>query len=41
MDLQNELIELYKKAIEYFSAFDDSKHMEFLQKLQRLFQEQD
>jgi len=30
------LITLYKEAIEYFSALNDEKHFEFLQKLQKL-----
>lgn len=32
-----ELIELYNKAIEYYSAFDNDKHLEYLSKLQELF----
>ena len=28
---------LYNKAIEYYSAFNDEKHFEYLQKLQQLF----
>ena len=31
------LIMLYNKAIEYYSALNDEKHLEFLQKLQKLF----
>jgi hypothetical protein len=30
---------LYNKAIEYYSALNDEKHLEYLQKLQRLFQD--
>ena len=28
---------LYNKAIEYFSALNDERHFDFLQKLQKLF----
>jgi hypothetical protein len=28
---------LYNKAIEYYSALNDERHIEFLQKLQKLF----
>lgn len=31
-----QLISLYNKAIEYYSAMNDERHMEFLQKLQKL-----
>lgn len=31
------LMELYNKAIVYYSALSDEKHLEYLQKLQRLF----
>jgi len=31
------LIGLYNKAIEYYSAFNDEKHLEYLQKLQKMF----
>lgn len=30
-------MELYNKAIVYYSALSDEKHLEYLQKLQRLF----
>ncbi len=30
------LISLYNKAIEYYSALNDEKHIEYLQKLQNL-----
>ena len=36
-DIVNNLIPLYNKAIEYYSALNNEKHIEFLQKLQRLF----
>lgn len=32
-----QLIMLYNKAIEYYSALNDEKHMAYLQKLQKLF----
>jgi len=31
------LIGLYNKAIEYYSAINDEKHIEYLQKLQKMF----
>lgn len=31
------LIALYNKAVEYYSALNDDKHMMYLQKLQTLF----
>ena len=31
------LMELYNKAIVYYSALSDEKHLEYLQKLQKLF----
>jgi len=34
------LMELYNKAIVYYSALSDEKHVEYLQKLQRLFQDE-
>ena len=36
-DIVNKLIPLYNKAIEYYSALNNEKHIEFLQKLQKLF----
>ena len=30
---------LYNKVIEYYSALNDERHLEYLQKLQRLFQD--
>ena len=30
------LISLYNKAIEYYSAMNDERHMEYLNKLQKL-----
>ena len=40
-ELQSEKVQqlmgLYNKAIEYYSAFNDEKHFEYLQKLQQLF----
>ena len=33
------LIMLYNKAIEYYSALNDEKHLMYLQKLQKLFQD--
>jgi hypothetical protein len=30
-------MELYNKAIVYYSALSDEKHIEYVQKLQRLF----
>ncbi len=35
--LLDNLMELYNKAIVYYSALSDEKHLEYLQKLQRLF----
>lgn len=35
--LVDNLMELYNKAIVYYSALSDEKHLEYLQKLQRLF----
>lgn len=29
----SDLMELYNKAIEYYSAFNNDKHLEYLQKL--------
>jgi hypothetical protein len=34
------LMELYNKAIVYYSALSDEKHLEYLQKLQRLFSDE-
>jgi hypothetical protein len=34
------LIILYNKVIEYYSALNDEKHLEYLQKLQRLFKDE-
>jgi hypothetical protein len=34
------LMELYNKAIVYYSALSDAKHIEYLQKLQRLFSDE-
>jgi len=34
------LISLYNKAIEYYSALNDDKHIEFLQKLQKVLQDE-
>ena len=34
------MISLYNKAIEYYSAANDERHIEFLQKLQRLLQDE-
>jgi hypothetical protein len=31
------LIALYNKAVEYYSALNDDKHLEYLMKLQKLF----
>ena len=31
------LIALYNKAVEYYSALNDDRHMEYLMKLQKLF----
>jgi len=31
---------LYNKAIEYYSALNDEKHLEYLQKLQKMFQDE-
>ena len=36
-NLVDNLMELYNKAIVYYSALSDEKHLEYLQKLQRLF----
>lgn len=36
-ETMQELMELYNKAIEYYSAFDNDKHLEYLEKLQMLF----
>ena len=33
------LISLYNKAIEYYSALNDEKHIEYLQKLQKVLQD--
>lgn len=33
------LIMLYNKAVEYFSALNDERHHEYLEKLQKLFQD--
>lgn len=33
------LIMLYNKVIEYYSALNDERHLEYLQKLQKLFQD--
>lgn len=33
------LIMLYNKAIEYYSAINDERHLEFLEKLQGMFQD--
>lgn len=32
------LIALYNKAVEYYSALNDERHLEYLMKLQKLFQ---
>ena len=32
-------MQLYNKAIEYYSAFNDEKHFEYLGKLQKLFKD--
>ena len=34
-----QLISLYNKAIEFYSAINDERHIEFLQKLQRILQD--
>jgi hypothetical protein len=34
------LIMLYNKVIEYYSALNDERHLEYLQKLQKLFQDE-
>ena len=31
------LIALYNKAVEYYSALNDDRHMQYLMKLQKLF----
>ena len=33
------MIMLYNKVIEYYSAMNDERHLEYLQKLQKLFQD--
>ena len=33
------LIALYNKAVEYYSALDDERHIEFLMKLQNLLKD--
>ena len=33
-------MELYNKAIVYYSALSDEKHLEYLQKLQKLFSDE-
>ena len=35
-----QLISLYNKAIEFYSAVNDERHIEFLQKLQRLLHDE-
>jgi len=35
------LIMLYNKAIEYYSALNDDRHLEYLEKLQNMFQDAD
>jgi len=33
----NHLIALYNKAVEYYSALNDDKHLEYLMKVKKLF----
>ncbi len=37
--LVQHLIMLYNKVIEYYSALNDERHLEYLLKLQKLFQD--
>lgn len=38
IEIAQHLIALYNKAVEYYSALNDERHIEYLQKLQKLFQ---
>jgi hypothetical protein len=35
----NHLIALYNKAVEYYSALNDERHMDYLSKVKKLFQD--
>jgi hypothetical protein len=37
----NHLIALYNKAVEYYSALNDDKHMDYFKRLQQLFRDED